>query len=154
MTQAGEAPTQANAQRLIGRLLRKAELQPTLADACLTEAAEIEVLAHAGRLPAGQPECPDISFAKSILAPPPTSRWGKLYLALAGRQSSAAQPYPARFKGPHGQYFYLSPQGALRQGISLRRSVAVPPAKVEEILAAQKPSTLPTASLADLKKLF
>ena len=149
----GQTPTSTNAQVLIGRLLRKAQLQPATADACLTEAQAIQELALANSLPFEQPLAPPV--VRSIQPPKAAfGPWHYLYKALSNRRPPL-QAHDSKFQGKWGQFYFLRADARLTMGVSLRRSLPLPRGQRDALIALGKALLAPqVATLDDLKDLF
>lgn len=168
------APTAQNAQAVIDRLLRKAQLQPALSGDIMQEAIAIEALWKAGALPNGaEPATPLLGkisgiaprapepfpqpVAVSMSAPAKPTSWQRIYFALLGYWPDG----PAfRLKHPHptrpGQFYYLGTSGALRIGPNKQRSVPEHPrireallARADEAVKAAKANKAAKASKAE-----
>ena len=156
MNLAGETPTTANAERLIGRLLRKAQLQPTLSTECLGEALGIESAFRQGQLPQGEPPAAPPP-AKPALAP--LSTRALVYLYLVGElPTPATSPY-TRHPHPHvkDRWVYLGPSGSVRWGRTKQESIPVAQATLSAWCTAAQarwskaPPARPTLTLAALR---
>jgi hypothetical protein len=83
--------------------------------------------------------------------------WHFLYSALSGRKPPP-QAHNAKITARWGQFYFLSADGKLTMGHSLRRSMALPKAQREELLAKGQANLRPkkavVATLSDLEGLF